>query len=342
MLRLILSFFVFLFAEGAFAIMLCANTPVQRIRKIPICQNNMRNIQRTCAKKEKITNQDKHKIKELFNTCFEELRKQIENAENQFTQITGKRVSFYGYVIGKLYIQDIKTYSQLNRFETHLNALHDQLKFHSSQRNNRRESLGDRDVVFVNGVLNEAQHPHFKNPGFVERYARALSEAKKKKAAFDKNKCDPEKAPRCSKRLLAQLEEDSKTGPQYYCRKVLQEGQVCCSNPNKKCGNFAFAKEITSTFAKSVPGLLSSFAQFRGIQGNAQAACKLSALGNVITPVGQLQINSCNKALEGCMETCDKRIKGFKAAFRSCFNIKKGEIAKVVWYGPQIWTGCFA
>ena len=322
MLRLILSFFVFLFAEGAFAIMLCANTPVQRIRKIPICQNNMRNIQRTCAKKEKITNQDKHKIKELFNTCFEELRKQIENAENQFTQITGKRVSFYGYVIGKLYIQDIKTYSQLNRFETHLNALHDQLKFHSSQRNNRRESLGARDVVFVNGVLNEARHPHFKNPGFVERYARALAKA------IEDSKCDPDN--RCIDDLAKQLKEDSKTGPQYYCRKVLQEGQACCSAPNKSCGNFTFAKEITSTFAKSVPGLLSSFAQFRGMQGNPQAACKLSALGNVIAPVGQLQIKSCNKALEGCRETCNKRIKGFKAAFRSCFNINKGDIAKVV------------
>ena len=156
----------------------------------------------------------------------------------------------------------------------------------------------------------------------MERYANALARA------IEDSKCKPDN--RCINELAKQLKEDSKTGPQYYCRKVLQEGQACCSAPNKSCGNFTFAKEITSTFAKSVPGLLSSFAQFRGLQGNPQAACKLSALGNVIAPVGQLQIKSCNKALEGCRETCNKRIKGFKAAFRSCFNIKKGEIAKVI------------
>ena len=97
-------------------------------------------------------------------------------------------------------------------------------------------------------------HPHFKNPGFVERYARALAKA------IEDSKCKPDN--RCINELAKQLKEDSKTGPQYYCRKVLQEGQACCSAPNKSCGNFTFAKEITSTFAKSVPGLLSSFAQF--------------------------------------------------------------------------------
>ena len=168
-------------------------------------------------------------------------------------------------------------------------------------------------------------HPYFKNRdnrALPTEYARALRQAQREA------KCKPDN--RCINDLAKQLKEDSKTGPQYYCRKVLQEGQACCSAPNKSCGNFTFAKEITSTFAKSVPGLLSSFAQFRGLQGNPQAACKLSALGNVIAPVGQLQIKSCNQALEGCRETCNKRIKGFKAAFRSCFNIKKGDIAKVV------------
>ena len=304
---------------GAFATP-CAG-PIKQIHSQRICVQEISQIQRVCKNK---TENYAQEATRLFTKCTKKMRNAINKAENQFTDITGKQVSFYGDYLRDNYKQDIETYPQLDKFKPHLNDLKNKLNAFSKRRGDFLR--GSITHTRAGSVLFEAQHPHFKNPGFVERYAKALAKAIKE------SKCNPyrEKTQNCIADLEKQLKEDSKTGPQYYCRKVLQEGQVCCSNPNKKCGNFAFAKEITSTFAKSVPGLLSSFAQFRGIQGNAQAACKLSALGNVITPVGQLQINSCNKALEGCMETCNKRIEGFKAAFRSCFNINKGEIAKVV------------
>ena len=299
------------------------------------CLGQAKSIQKTCrpsqSRPDAIQREaQKQKINRLLERC---LNNKIEPAVRRGQQSFQRafRTRFYtSYLSAEKYEKDFEDYPGLNQaLKTRIRSAAKKTKrFYDLFMGIANPSAIEANTERLKAYLQ--YHPHFQDKNLPTEYARALSEAKKKKAAFDKNKCDPEKAPRCSKRLLAQLEEDSKTGPQYYCRKVLQEGQVCCSNPNKKCGNFAFAKEITSTFAKSVPGLLSSFAQFRGIQGNAQAACKLSALGNVITPVGQLQINSCNKALEGCMETCNKRIEGFKAAFRSCFNINKGEISKVV------------
>ena len=254
--------------------------------------------------------------------CYTNITNKIQTEDGGFRQEIGS--AFYdGYLKNKKYEEDFDNHSELRRkWASKIQSAAKQYdEFSALKRAKARRRSSATSEERLKTYL--TKHPYFNgHKNLPTRYAKALAKA------IEDSKCKPDN--RCIDELAKQLEEDSKTGPQYYCRKVLQEGQVCCSNPNKKCGNFAFAKEITSTFAKSVPGLLSSFAQFRGIQGNAQAACKLSALGNVITPVGQLQINSCNKALEGCMETCNKRIEGFKAAFRSCFNINKGEIAKVV------------
>ena len=296
--------------EGAFASSSC-NKKIKIESKLikTICQNEIDTYRRKCADSQ-------------IRPCNDKIEKRIENANDLFKRITRKSVLFYGhYLIQKIYEKDIKTYPALEQFQNTLNQFHREYKTIDRSTGNITRNHAS-DPTWRGKLLLKARHPHFKNPGFVKQYAKALARAIKK------SKCKPDN--RCINELAKQLKEDSKTGPQYYCRKVLQEGQACCSAPNKSCGNFTFAKEITSTFAKSVPGLLSSFAQFRGMQGNPQAACKLSALGNVIAPVGQLQIKSCNQALEGCRETCNKRIKGFKAAFRSCFNIKKGDIAKVV------------
>ena len=330
MSRLIISFFAFLFLEEAFA-EACRLAQTMQTKKI--CAGEALTIGRKCKKKpnrymsDEITKaQEKN---EALESCLHKMAPAVRRGQQNFQRAF--RTRFYAfYLSNNKYEKDFEDYHGLSQ------EIKKRIRSAAKGYNNffrMMQQARNRNDVNANTERLKAYlqyHPHFQDKSLPTEYARALSEAKKRKAAFDKNKCDPEKAPRCSKRLLAQLEEDSKTGPQYYCRKVLQEGQACCSAPNKSCGNFTFAKEITSTFAKSVPGLLSSFAQFRGLQGNPQAACKLSALGNVIAPVGQLQIKSCNKALEGCRETCNKRIKGFKAAFRSCFNIKKGEIAKVI------------
>ena len=109
------------------------------------------------------------------------------------------------------------------------------------------------------------------------------------------------------------------------CNKALREGQACCANPNRSCGDFAFAKDITRTFAQNLPGVGQAFANLAAIKGNTAKACQLSQLGAVVGPLGSLQINSCNKAIDGCRETCQTRLDKFKQDFKKCYNISEKE-----------------
>ena len=61
------------------------------------------------------------------------------------------------------------------------------------------------------------------------------------------------------------------------------------------------------------------------IKGNPAEACKLSQLGSVIGPLGNLQIDGCNKAIEGCGETCQARLDRFKQDVKSCYKIGEKE-----------------
>ena len=121
------------------------------------------------------------------------------------------------------------------------------------------------------------------------------------------------------------MAEDSKEGLKVVCNKALMEGQACCANPNRSCGNFAFAKDISKAFAKNLRPLSQAFANLYTIKGNAVEACKLSQLGGVVAPLGNLQIDSCNKAIDGCRETCQTRLDKFKKDFKECYKIGEKE-----------------
>ena len=68
-----------------------------------------------------------------------------------------------------------------------------------------------------------------------------------------------------------------------------------------------------------------AFANLAAIKGNTAEACKLSQLGSVVGPLGSLQINSCNKAIDGCRETCQTRLDKFKQDFKKCYKISEKE-----------------
>ena len=222
------------------------------------------------------------------------------------------------YVLEQKYRKDFQTYPKLkNQFEGAMERA-----YQNYRKLSRNDSMAGPFIDFSNYIK---LHPHFQNPTLPNAYNKMHSQLIKERK---RRTCDPRKARRCYENLMQQVERDSKNGLKNYCYKALREGQVCCSNPNKSCGDFAFAKEITSSFAKSTPAILQMFAQIRGIEGRQQEACKLSALAPVLTPLGNLQIDSCNQAIKGCKKTCNQRLTSFKNNFKKCFSVQKEESIK--------------
>lgn len=234
------------------------------------------------------------------------------------------------YLAEKKYEKDFERYPQLERqFKGKIEAAYHTFKnqfLFGMQANSRSGSnyTPNVDESTTETIFYITTHPHLRDPTLVDNYNKLLAELIKK------SQCDPEKIKSCHESLLKQVEGDSKSGLRNYCNKALREGQVCCSNPNKSCGDFAFAKDITNAFSKSTPAIFKMFAQLRGIQGRAEDACKLSALGSVVTPLGNLQIDSCNQAIEGCKATCDSRIAKFKNDFKRCYKIQEGETIREI------------
>ena len=228
---------------------------------------------------------------------------------------------YHEYIKERKYTEDFERYPELKKhFESKIEATYRQFQNYFDQSQALYEHSTDPIADFHTRIT----HPHFQTPTLPEQFNRMLTKL------IEQRKCTPEKIKSCHESLLKQVEGDSKSGLRNYCNKALREGQVCCSNPNKSCGDFAFAKDITNAFSKSTPAIFKMFAQLRGIQGRAEDACKLSALGSVVTPLGNLQIDSCNQAIEGCKATCDSRIAKFKNDFKRCYKIQEGETIREI------------
>ena len=104
MLRLILSFFVLFFMEGAFASSSC---------KIKIESNLIKNI----CKKYIIAYRTKCEDRNIRD-CIFKIERRIQDANDLFKRITGKSVLFYGhYLSQKIYEKDIKIYPALEQFQ---------------------------------------------------------------------------------------------------------------------------------------------------------------------------------------------------------------------------------
>ena len=170
-------------------------------------------------------------------------------------------------------------------------------------------------------------HPHFIDHTLPTRFMDMLRHLKKERT------CNPDdqRIQACHAKLKKALEADNKKGLQGMCGKALQEGQVCCSAPNKSCGDFAFAKDIAKTFSRNLPGIGQAFSQLQAMKGNTAEACKLSHLSNIAGGLGDLHLKSCNKAIDGCRDTCDAQLTKFKEEFKSCYKIgEKEKIEDVV------------
>ena len=210
--------------EGAFAFPL---TQVCRQAKITAnimkenCLGQAKSIQKTCrpsqSRPDAIQRQaQKQNINEELQSCLNKMKPAVNTGQQNFQRAF--RTRFYAYYLSNnKYEKDFEDYHGLSQ------EIKKRIRSAAQGYNNffrMMQQARNRNDVNANTERLKAYlaHPYFQDKNLPTEYARALSEAKKRKAAFDKNKCDPEKAPRCSKRLLAQLEEDSKTGPQYYCR----------------------------------------------------------------------------------------------------------------------------
>ena len=165
-------------------------------------------------------------------------------------------------------------------------------------------------------------HPHLQNPDLPRDYNKYLSDLKKARTCTVNGENGSKD---CHERLKKQLTGESEEGLKTVCRKALKEGQVCCSNPSKSCGSFSFAKDIAKTFSRNSPGLFQALGNLQTLKGNPAEACKLSQLGSVLGPLGNLQIDGCNKAIEGCGETCQARLDKFKQDVKSCYKIGEKE-----------------
>ena len=267
------------------------------------------------------TNRANNELESQLQSCIEKIKAKIASKERP---VSGEKW-YDQYLAEKKYEKDFERYPQLERqFKAKIERTYQALKndFLTGLEMSRHQARASPDNVDESTreiIFYTTSHPHLRDPKLVDDYNKLLAELIKR------SQCTQEKIKSCHESLLKQVAEDSKSGLKGYCNKALREGQVCCSNPNKSCGDFAFAKEISKSFARSTPALLQTFAQLRGIQGRAEEACKLSALGSVVTPLGNLQIDSCNQAIEGCRETCDSRLAKFKNDFKKCYRIQQGE-----------------
>ena len=240
--------------------------------------------------------------------CLTNIKTEIQNLP-----APGSKKSWYSqYLAGQEYQKDFDRYPELKgQFEGEMNNAYQQIK--------HVNSAHGPVLKYIEFYI--ASHPHLKDYTRPEntlpyRYNAALKEAKT---------CKPKKTESCFEKLKGQLAEDSEDSLKGMCNQALQEGQVCCANPNKSCGDLAFAKDITRTFAQNLPGVGQAFANLAAIKGNMAEACKLSQLGSVVGPLGNLQLNSCNKAIDGCRETCQSRLDKFKQDFKKCYNISEKE-----------------
>ena len=280
-----------------------------------------------------------------LKTCLSHITTNIEGISHPVS-----KESWYNqHLAGKKYLKDFERYPELEgQFNSEMDTARRQLREFNASVNdlNRRVSMlrrgsrrntANRNMAMLRSRItanNESilklsnyieTHPYFKEnysrfkDTLPYRYNAALAKLKEAKT------CKPKKTESCFEKLKGQLAEDSEDSLKGMCNQALQEGQVCCANPNKSCGDLAFAKDITRTFAQNLPGVGQAFANLAAIKGNMAEACKLSQLGAVVGPLGNLQLNSCNKAIDGCRETCQSRLDKFKQDFKKCYNISEKE-----------------
>ena len=244
--------------------------------------------------------------------------REIANKAMDIQHPISKESWYSQHLAGQEYLKDFEHYSELE----------DQFKgkMDRAYRQYRNLALMTEMGVSIFSIPNYiANHPHLKENHTHHKetlpyeYNTFLTELKKAKT------CTTENTKSCFENLKNQLAEDSEDTLKGMCNKALREGQACCANPNRSCGDFAFAKDISKTFAQNLPGVSQAFANLATIQGNAAKACQLSQLGAVVGPLGSLQLNSCNKAIDGCRETCQTRLDKFKQEFKKCYNISEKE-----------------
>ena len=256
-------------------------------------------------------NQANNQNQTQLRNCYQRLTTAINNERHPFS-----RSYWYNqHLAGGEYKKDFKRYPELaKQFNSRIYPAYQNMdQFLQRTRGIGRESIFRKIEVYTE------YHPHLQDHTLPDQYNTMLKQLKQAKG------CTIEKTESCHANLERQLAEDSKDSLKAVCQKALREAQVCCSNPNRNCGDFAFAKDITRTFAQNLPALSQAYAKLQAVKGNTAEACKLSQLGPMMGSLGNLQTNSCNAAIKGCRETCQAKLDKFIQDFKTCYKVGQQE-----------------
>ena len=291
----------------------------------PICNNHLRNVNIENLRSNFDATAERN-VQTQFNNCLREVKRSIEAIESP-----SEGEKWYDdYLQNKKYEADFQRYPELERqFRDRMEAaFNNNTSFFGRNHEEAMAVYGPEAWHYWIEAYTK-NHPHFKDHTLPAKYNKMLAGLEKD---WKERECDPDnqKIKACHEKLKKTLAADNKKGLQAMCGKALQEGQVCCSAPNKSCGDFAFAKDITKAFAKNLPGLGQSFAQIAAMKGDTEEACKLSHLSGLMGGLSGLHLDSCNKAIDGCRDTCDAQLSKFKDAFKSCYKVSKKETVEAV------------
>ena len=269
-------------------------------------RNNIENLRNSIVSWKDITS-DKNALEKTLNSCQQKMDQAVNNIPSP-----SQSNWYFDYLEKKEYEKDFNKYPELReQFE-------EKIKRAMREHQNYKKDYYDisdnvkeiRKFLKEQGKIYIHIHPHFQDALYTlpTEYNNMLAKLRKTPPQ-PKNKneweCLPEKTKTCHTKLIKILSEDNKKSLQALCGKALQEGQVCCSAPNKSCGDFAFAKDITNTFSQNLPSLIQTLAQIQAMKGNTAEACKLSNLSSIMGGLGGLHLDSCNQAIDGCRDTCD-------------------------------------
>ena len=299
----------------------------QRRSELQLLRNNIENLRNSVIYWKDITS-DKNALEKTLNSCQQKMDQAVNNIASP-----SQGNWYFDYLEKKEYEKDFNKYPELReQFEEkikralreHQNYKKDYYDISDNLKEIRKFLKEQKGKIYIH------IHPHFQDALYTLpiEYNNMLAKLRKTPPQ-PKNKneweCTPEKIKPCHTKLTKILSEDNKKSLQALCGKALQEGQVCCASPNKSCGDFAFAKDITNTFAQNLPSLSQTLAQIQAMKGNTEEACKLSNLGNLVSSLGGLHLDSCNKAIDGCRDTCQAQIDQFKREVKSCYKIGTNE-----------------
>ena len=295
---------------------------IQRGLPQNICVDHINGLQKIRANMNEHTDPDRasNNIEELLNNCRQQIIQLIASEMSP----SGRNGWYSVYLTNKKYEQDFERYPELKK---QFNDRISETLQHISAFN---RNIDDQGTVW-DDIENWADnHPHFKDPTLPTEFREKLNTLEKD---WKERECDPDnqKIKACHEKLKKTLTADNKKGLQAMCGKALQEGQVCCSSRlTKAVGILLLPKTSLRAFAKNLPGLGQSFAQIAAMKGDTEEACKLSHLSGLMGGLSGLHLDSCNKAIDGCRETCDAQLSKFKDAFKSCYKVSKKETIEAV------------